>query len=79
MAILDFPGLVRNEFDLDAAEYWNIPFTNKIRDKNFVKEINLKTDDNGLKNTLMLVDLIDIKIDHLGVSFNGNSNKVSRK
>ena len=61
MSILDFPGLVRNEFDLDAAEYWNIPFTNKIRDKNFVKEINLKTDDNGLKNTLMLVDLIDIK------------------
>ena len=61
MSILDFPGLVRNEFDLDAAEYWNIPFTNKIRDNNFVKEINLKTDDNGLKNTLMLVDLIDIK------------------
>ena len=50
--------MVRNEFD-DAAEYWNIPFTNKI-DNNFVKEINLKTDDNGLKNTLMLVDLIDI-------------------
>lgn len=61
MSILDFPRLVRNEFDLDAAEYWNIPFVNKIRDKNFVKEINLRTEDNGLKNTLMLVDLIDIK------------------
>lgn len=61
MSILDFPRLVRNEFNLDAAEYWNIPFANKIRDNNFVKEINLRTDDNGLKNTLMLVDLIDIK------------------
>ena len=60
MSILDFPNLVRNEFELDAAEYWNIPFANKIRDNNFVKEINLRTDDNGLKNTLMLVDLIDI-------------------
>ena len=61
MSILDFPQLVRNEFDLDAAEYWNIPFASKIRDNNFVEEINLRTDDNGLKNTLMLVDLIDIK------------------
>tara|TARA_A100001011_G_scaffold155087_1_gene163581 strand:+ start:583 stop:1599 length:1017 start_codon:yes stop_codon:yes gene_type:complete len=61
MSILDFPRLVRNEFDLDAAEFWNIPFANKIRDNNFVKEINLRTDDNGLINTLMLVDLIDIK------------------
>ena len=61
MSILDFPQLVRNEFDLDAAEYWNIPFASKIRDNNFVKEINLRTDDNGLKNTLMLVDLINLK------------------
>jgi hypothetical protein len=61
MSILDFPQLVRNEFDLDAAEYWNIPFASKIRDNNFVKEINLRTDDNGLKNTLILVDLINLK------------------
>ena len=61
MSILDFPKLVRNEFYLDAAEYWNIPFVSKIRDKNFIQDFNQRTNDYSLKNTLMLVDLINIK------------------
>ena len=61
MSILDFPKLVRNEFYLDAAEYWNIPFVSKIRDKKFIQYFNQRTNDYGLKNTLMLVDLINLK------------------
>ena len=29
MSILDFPKIVRDDFDIEAAEYWNIPFLKK--------------------------------------------------
>ena len=61
MSILDFPKIVRDDFDIEAAEYWNIPFLKKRSDSNFIKEMNKRTSDNGLKNTIMLVDLFDLK------------------
>lgn len=61
MSILEFPELVRDEFNLDGAEYWNIPLIQKRKDPVFIKEIQKKTADYGLENTLMLVDLIDLK------------------
>ena len=59
LSILDFPKLVREEFNLGAAEYWNIPFLQKRKDKAFLKELGTKTADYGLQNTIMLVDLIN--------------------
>ena len=61
MSILDFPKLVRKDFNIEAAEYWNIPFIQKRNDRDFIREINNKTSDYGLKNTIMLVDLFDLK------------------
>ena len=59
LSILDFPKLVREEFNLGAAEYWNIPLLQKRKDKAFLKELETKTADYGLQNTLMLVDLLN--------------------
>lgn len=59
LSILDFPKLVREEFNLGAAEYWNIPLLQKRKDKAFIKELETKTTDYGLQNTIMLVDLIN--------------------
>lgn len=59
LSILDFPKLVREEFNLGAAEYWNIPLLQKRKDKAFIKELETKTADYGLQNTIMLVDLIN--------------------
>ena len=61
MSILDFPKIVREDFNIEAAEYWNIPFLQKRSDSNFIKEMNKRTSDYGLKNTIMLVDLFDLK------------------
>jgi len=61
MSVLDFPKLVREDFNLDGAEYWNIPMISKRKDPQFIKEILQKTSDYGLENTLMLVDLLDFQ------------------
>ena len=61
MSILEFPRIVREDFNIQGAEYWNIPMIQKRRDSKFIKELNKKTSDYGLENTLMLVDLFDLK------------------
>jgi len=61
LSILDFPKMVREDFNIEAAEYWNIPFIQRRTDPRFIKEINKRTSDYGLKNTIMLVDLFDLK------------------
>ena len=61
MSILEFPRVVREDFNIQGAEYWNIPMIQKRRDSKFIKELNKKTSDYGLENTLMLVDLFDLK------------------
>ena len=61
MSILEFPSIVRDDFDIEGAEYWNIPLIKNRRDPKFIKEINKRTSDYGLKNTLMLVDLVDLE------------------
>lgn len=59
--ILDFPRRVREDFDLGGAEYWNIPMMAKRKNPQFLQEIQKRTADYGLENTLMLVDLINLK------------------
>ena len=61
MSILDFPRMVREDFNIEAAEYWNVPLIEKRKDPNFIKEIINKTNDYGLKNTIMLVDLYNLQ------------------
>ena len=61
MSILDFPRMVREDFNIEAAEYWNVPLIEKRKDPNFIKDIINKTYDYGLQNTIMLVDLYDLQ------------------
>ena len=61
MSILDFPRMVREDFNIEAAEYWNVPLIEKRKDPNFIKDIINKTSDYGLQNTIMLVDLYDLQ------------------
>jgi len=35
MSVLDFPKLVREDFNLDGAEYWNIPMISKRKTLRF--------------------------------------------
>jgi len=56
MNIIDFPQIVREDFNIGAAEYWNRPMAEYRRDSNFIRELNMKTNDYGLENTFMLVD-----------------------
>ena len=37
------------------------PMTENRRDSSFIREINMKTNDYGIENTIMLVDLVDFK------------------
>ena len=53
---LDFPGLARKEFGIDAVEYVNQFFKDKARDETYLKDLQLRCDDNGVKNVLIMVD-----------------------
>ena len=57
----DFPEMVRNTYGLDGAEYWSIAFAGRENDKNFLKELKQKTNDNEITNTIILVDDINIQ------------------
>jgi len=56
----DFPEMVRNTYQLDGAEYWSIAFTGRENNEAFLKELKQKSDDNGVNNTIILVDDINI-------------------
>ena len=59
MNIIDFPKIVREDFNIEAAEYWNSPMIDKRKDLNFIRELKMRTNDYGIENTFMLVDLIN--------------------
>ncbi len=59
--ILDYPELIRNKYNISAAEYWSIAFMGKEKDKNFIKDLNNRTADQDIKNLIILVDNIDLK------------------
>ena len=66
--IMDFPEIVINTYGLNGAEYWSIPFMNKEKDKNFLSELNKKSEDLGISNTIILVDDINIQTMEQGPS-----------
>lgn len=75
--ILDFPKRIREDFSLSAAEYWNIPLAQKRKNPEFLKEIQKRTADQGIVNTLMLVDLINFQDRSKSLSL-CDSNKAKR-
>lgn len=56
MSNLDFPVKARKEFDIGAVEYVNRFFIDKPRDTDYLKELNNRCKDNGVKSMLIMCD-----------------------
>ena len=53
---MDFPGIAKNEFGIDAVEYVNQFFMDKAEDESYLKELKSRTADLGVTNVLIMVD-----------------------
>lgn len=53
---LDFPLKAKNDFGITAVEYVNQFFMDKAEDKNYLNELKKRTDDNAIKNLLIMID-----------------------
>ncbi len=56
MTNLDFPGMTRNDFDLDAVEYVNSFFKDKAQDEAYLDELKKRCDDHGVQSLLIMCD-----------------------
>ena len=75
--ILDYPKLIKDKYNISGAEYWSIAFMGKEKDKNFLKDLNNRTENEGVKNLIILVDNIDLATMKNGPSL-ASSIKVER-
>lgn len=53
---LEFAGIARNAFDLDAVEYVNGFFKDKATDQAYLKEMKQRADDHGVRSLLIMCD-----------------------
>ncbi len=53
---LDFPAYAKNEFGIDAVEYVNQFFADKAENKKYLDEMNLRCEDLGIDQVLIMVD-----------------------
>jgi sugar phosphate isomerase/epimerase len=56
LANLDFPGVTRNEYGLDAVEYVNQLWADKQAGASYVKDLKQRCDDHGVKSLLIMCD-----------------------
>ncbi|MBN1854049.1 MAG: sugar phosphate isomerase/epimerase [Pirellulales bacterium] len=53
---LDFGPFCRQEFGVDAVEYWMGPFSDKATDKKYMGAMKQRSDDAGVKGLLIMID-----------------------
>lgn len=53
---LDFPGVAKNEFGIDAVEYVNQFFADKANDAAYLKQLNDRCDSEGVRSLLIMID-----------------------
>jgi L-ribulose-5-phosphate 3-epimerase len=53
---LDFIGVTKNEFGIDAVEYVNSFFFERARDTAYLTEMNTRADGEGVRNLLIMCD-----------------------
>jgi sugar phosphate isomerase/epimerase len=53
---LDFPGIAKSDFGIEAVEYVNQFFKDKARDKDYLAELKKRCEDNGVKSVLIMCD-----------------------
>ena len=58
---LNFGPFCKKHFDVDAVEYWMGPFADKGQDRAFLDEMHKKSEDAGVKELLIMVDIPDGK------------------
>jgi sugar phosphate isomerase/epimerase len=56
MTNLDFPGVARKDYGIDAVEYVNQFFKDKARDEKYLAELKKRCEDNGVKSVLIMCD-----------------------
>lgn len=56
MDTLDFAAKTRNDFGLDGIEYVNQFFKDKAKDMDYLKQLNQRAKDNGVKQLLIMID-----------------------
>jgi L-ribulose-5-phosphate 3-epimerase len=53
---LDFPGFARSEFGITAVEYVNQFWMDKAKDQDYLRELKMRCDDNGVRSVLIMCD-----------------------
>jgi hypothetical protein len=53
---LDFPGVARTEYGIDAVEYVNSFFRDKTNDRSYLRELKTRCDDHGVRSLLIMCD-----------------------
>ncbi|MEL6987339.1 MAG: sugar phosphate isomerase/epimerase, partial [Bacteroidota bacterium] len=53
---LDFAAVTKNKYGIEAIEYVNQFFKDKAEDAAYLKELNKRADDNGVKQLLIMID-----------------------
>lgn len=53
---LDFARFTKDEFDIEAVEYWNRPFFTKATDAEYINQMKKNADDAGIGATAILID-----------------------
>lgn len=53
---LQFPEFTKKEFGIEAVEYVNQFFKDKAKDQAYLKELKQRSDDNGVRNVLIMCD-----------------------
>lgn len=53
---MDFAKIAHSEFEIDAVEYVNIFYKDKIADRGFAAELKKRSDDYGVRNVLIMCD-----------------------
>jgi L-ribulose-5-phosphate 3-epimerase len=53
---LDFAKVAKNDFGISAVEYVDQFFKDKAKDEKYLKDLNQRAEDNGVKNVLIMID-----------------------
>jgi sugar phosphate isomerase/epimerase len=56
MTNLDFPRVAREEFEIDAVEYVNSFFRERVRDREYLADLRRRCDDHGVASLLIMCD-----------------------
>jgi L-ribulose-5-phosphate 3-epimerase len=57
----DYGPFCKEKFDVDAVEYWMGPFADKAKDRAYMDEMQKKSEDAGVNQLLIMVDIPDGK------------------